>query len=232
MRDVAKAILFIMLVFIIVLEITGGLHIKDSTLVIAFFGILATFVVIGNYSQVKDIKQDTHEEIKEFKQDITNKYNELYKQVLDDNNKQSILSQHKQILVDLYDERGNSKLTPLTNSVRKQQSDSAQILNVLKLQNRKNEFLRLILSSLLHAETRNMSALIESVYQTGSYKCKVKCGNQADSIDAIVQWSDEEGIIFVDNNQSRIVNVSRVSNKKFNKQEIDNVLRGLKLLLS
>ncbi len=231
MKDIAKAILFILLVYIIILEITGGLHLKDSTLVIAFFGILATFVVISNYSQVKDIKQETHEEIKEFKQEISEKINDLHKKVLDDNNKLSIQSQHKQIIADFYDERGNSKLTPIANLVNKHQNDNAQVINLLKAQKKKNESLKLLLSSLLHSETRNFIFLIESVYETGNYKCKVKCNNREEAIDAIVKWSDEEGIFFEDNNQLRINNVSRVSNKRINKQEVDNVLRGLKFLL-
>lgn len=232
MRDVAKIILFIMLLYIIFLEVTGQLHLKDSSLVISFFGILATFVVIGNYSQVKDIKQDTHDEIKKIKQEITDNFNNLYKKVLDEDNVQSIISQHKQILTDLYDERGNSKLIPLTKMLQKQDSNNAYLLKLANIQNKKNETLRLILSSLLHSETRNHISLIENIYERGTYKCKVKCDKQSESIDAIAKWSDEEGIIFlVCTTLSRIDNVSYVSNKKINKLEIDNILRGLKLLL-
>lgn len=232
MSDVAKVILFIMLVFMIFLEITGQTHLKDSSLVISFFGILATFVVIGNYSQVKDIKQDTHDEIRKIKQEITDKFNNLYKQVLDEDNVHSIVSQHKQILTDLYDERGNSKLTPLTNALQKHASENALLRKLVKIQNNRNEALRLILSSLLHSETRNHISLIENIYELGSYKCKVKCDNQPESIDAIAKWSDKEGIIFfVCTTSSRIDHVFHVSNKKINKQEIDNILRGLKLLL-
>ena len=139
MSDVAKVILFIMLVFMIFLEITGQLHLKDSSLVISFFGILATFVVIGNYSQVKDIKQDTHDEINKIKQEITDNFNNLYKKVLDEDNVQSIISQHKQILTDLYDERGNSKLIPLTNALQKHASENAVLRKLVKIQNNRNE---------------------------------------------------------------------------------------------
>lgn len=231
MRDVAKIILFIMLVYIIFLEVTGQLHLKDSSLVISFFGILATFVVIGNYSQVKDIKQDTHDEINKIRQEITDNFNNLYKKVLDEDNVQSIISQHKQILTDLYDERGNSKLIPLTKMLQKHDYNNAYLLKLVKMQNKRNEALRLILLSLLHSETRNHISLIENIYEVGSYKCKVKCSKQSESIEAIAKWSDEEGMIFfVSTTLSRIDHVSYVSNKKINKQEIDNILRGLKLL--
>jgi uncharacterized protein YyaL (SSP411 family) len=161
-----------------------------------------------------------------------NIFNNLYKKVLDEDNVQSIISQHKQILTDLYDERGNSKLIPLTNALQKHASENAVLRKLVKIQNNRNEALRLILSSLLHSETRNHISLIENIYELGSYKCKVKCDNQPESIDAIAKWSDKEGIIFfVCTTSSRIDHVSHVSNKKINKQEIDNILRGLKLLL-
>lgn len=72
------------------------LDIPDSSIVIALIGALATFVVIGNYEQVRDIKKEYAERLK--------KIDALEKRIQssDDENFVHIM----QVLIDVYRERG------------------------------------------------------------------------------------------------------------------------------
>jgi hypothetical protein len=53
--------------------------ITSESIVLTFIGVLATFIVIGNYSQVTDIRNDTFTQIKNYKDEIQNKIDELEK---------------------------------------------------------------------------------------------------------------------------------------------------------
>ena len=232
MKKILSEILLIIFTIIMLLILAGKLPINDNgTFVISFFGILATFVVIGNYSQVRDIKQDINENIRNFKKEITEKVDNVFKKTIDESDKTSIISQHQQMLSSLYDERGKSKITSLINSIQKLETHNAYLLKQAKLQNIKNENLSIVLSSLLNSEIRNHIYLIENLCKHGRYDCKLKCEGQDNSIDGEVVWNDDEGITFFCNNQ-RIYDVIRISNKAFNKPALDAAVRGLKSFLS
>ncbi len=55
--------------------------ISDESLVIGFVGILATFIVIGNAQQVREIRNDMHDELREWKDDEKEKRKELFNSV-------------------------------------------------------------------------------------------------------------------------------------------------------
>ncbi len=68
------AITFLVLIAVVVLlwvvcKVFGCADLvdKDSTLIIAFFGILATFIVVSNYAQMESIKMRTSEQIDDIK---------------------------------------------------------------------------------------------------------------------------------------------------------------------
>lgn len=69
----------IVLLFVLAICATiiwGNREVKDDSIIIGFFGILATFVVIGNYSQVINIKNDIFDESRE--SSLVSKVNQLY----------------------------------------------------------------------------------------------------------------------------------------------------------
>lgn len=70
---------FIVLLFVLAICATiiwGNKEVKDDSIIIGFFGILATFVVIGNYSQVINIKNDIFDESRD--SSLISKVNQLY----------------------------------------------------------------------------------------------------------------------------------------------------------
>ena len=70
---------FIVLFFVLAICATiiwGNKEVKDDSIIIGFFGILATFVVIGNYSQVINIKNDIFDESRD--SSLISKVNQLY----------------------------------------------------------------------------------------------------------------------------------------------------------
>lgn len=67
---------------IILLIFSIGIHFKsieyyDSALMLGFIGILATFIVVGNYAQVMTIRDDSKETIRETKDEISKAIEEM-----------------------------------------------------------------------------------------------------------------------------------------------------------
>ncbi len=99
------------LVMIGVLWISSQLHIFDGmppseSLIITFIGILATFVVVSNFSQVANIEQKTDKKI----DDIANKVDTISSQCLDESDDKSLASSISQTKRDLNTIKGNNKL--------------------------------------------------------------------------------------------------------------------------
>jgi len=57
--------------------ISKSVIIEDESLILIFVGILATFVVVGNYAQVKSIEQDFSQKVGELKYEFAEKVKEL-----------------------------------------------------------------------------------------------------------------------------------------------------------
>lgn len=57
--------------------VLAKLNIPDSNIIIALIGALATFVVVGNYSQVKEIESKFRSEVKQIKDNYDAQTNEL-----------------------------------------------------------------------------------------------------------------------------------------------------------
>ena len=58
-------------------------HISDESLILVFVGIMATFIVVGNAQQVRDVKTDMHEELRERREDLNTKIQELRNEIND-----------------------------------------------------------------------------------------------------------------------------------------------------
>lgn len=67
--------------FAITIYMLVKLDIPDSSIVIALIGALATFVVIGNYAQVKEIETKFRSEVKQVKEDYNNQTEELKRKI-------------------------------------------------------------------------------------------------------------------------------------------------------
>lgn len=68
--EVFVIILLISLAFVVILITIKQNFISDQGLVIGFFGILATIVVLGNYTQVESIRHETEREIDNMQDDV------------------------------------------------------------------------------------------------------------------------------------------------------------------
>ena len=67
---------------------------KNTSIILGFVGILATFVVLSNYLQVKEIENKTKKQIEDFKNKISLFENNLTRKVLDyEKNKMIAISQ-------------------------------------------------------------------------------------------------------------------------------------------
>lgn len=79
-------ILLVMVIAIILYFHFYGAHVimlSDESMVITFVGILATFIVVGNAQQVREVKTDMHEELRERREDLNSKILELRNEIND-----------------------------------------------------------------------------------------------------------------------------------------------------
>lgn len=232
MKKFINEILFILFIVVMLFILTGKIPINDgSTIVISFFGILATFVVIGNYSQVRDIKQETKEEINSLKNHIKDEIDPIKKQVLDKDSPTSIVRQQELILSSLYDDRKKPILRILQNNLQIHDSKIVELVHFAKVQKTANNASKKMLSNLLYLEIGKQRVLVREVLINNQYKCNVQIEGQEQSVEANATWDNEKGIVFSDNEGRNIENVVRVASKTFNKQEIDLIIRELKAII-
>lgn len=233
MKKFINEILFILFIVVMLFILTGKIPINDgSTIVISFFGILATFVVIGNYSQVRDIKQETKEEINSLKNHIEDEIDPIKKQVLDKDSPTSIVRQQELILSSLYDDRKKPILRILQNNLQIHDSKIVELVHFAKVQKTANNASKKMLSNLLYLEIGKQRVLVREMLINNQYKCNVQIEGQEQSVEANATWDNEKGIVFSDNEGRNIENVVRVASKIFNKQEIDSIIRELKTVIS
>lgn len=91
MEGVVIIVLLVMLVGVVLFSYYRGdhvVHLTGDSLVLTFIGILATFIVVGNAQQVREIRNDMRDELKEInntinnnKQDIETSCNDQIKKV-------------------------------------------------------------------------------------------------------------------------------------------------------
>ena len=131
-------ILLVMVIAIILYFHFYGSHVimlSDESLVIAFVGILATFIVVGNAQQVREVKNDMHEELRERREDlnagiqelrneINAKYSENSNQI---SNLSANLSNEKNRVNDILDQFKKSQDATLQNVLQDKEKMSAVI---------------------------------------------------------------------------------------------------------
>lgn len=204
----------------IILALIPDVHTSEDSLIITFIGILATFVVIGNYSQVSHIidenksyqdkteqrieaLNDTHEE---FVKVVTTKVSDL-----------RIKVEHVETL--------SKKIENLDfSNVEKQ-----MVLNYQKNieEINRNEHINMIdaLIYLVQGEQRVLISNIIGKAEDKKYSVKRREENVLIK-NVTASWENEE-VVFRDENNEIIENVEKVSNKVYNPEQVNRILRIL-----
>ena len=204
----------------IILALIPDVHTSEDSLIITFIGILATFVVIGNYSQVSHIidenksyqdkteqrieaLNDTHEE---FVKDVTTKVSYL-----------RIKVEHVETL--------SKKIENLDfSNVEKQ-----MVLNYQKNieEINRNEYINMIdaLIYLVQGEQRVLISNIIGKAEDKKYSVKRREENVLIK-NVTASWENEE-VVFRDENNEIIENVTKVSNKVYDAEKVNCILNIL-----
>ena len=96
---------------------------SGEAIVLAFFGIIATFIVIGNFSQVKEVEERMKEDYKDFKDEIDNRITKKFTEEGDSNDKKM-----QDLLVTLK----RDDLEPIRAKIKKYENDYEQIPQSIK----------------------------------------------------------------------------------------------------
>lgn len=190
-------ILFIILIVVSVFLIFGDTHLTNDGLVIGFFGILATFIVIGNYSQVSKIE---------------NKMNKAIEEMNDETDKRSL----KYKVNFLYDDLDKPKYEALIDTQKKTiKAEVAQTLKELYNDNEKN--LRKILEILITSPHRE---LLCSLLSGKEVDCSVKTTPAARKVQQAKAKIEGDEIVFRGEDRESISPISIVNGKEYNASEI------------
>lgn len=132
---IAIAIIAVLLGVFYVLVVFCNLQISDSDVALGFFGILATFVVIGNYAQVSNIKNQMDQSINNITDEsrdntLASKVNNLY----------DAFGRPK------YELEINAQITKALENVNKEYNKDLKVIFDFMLKNQHKDFLSDILS--------------------------------------------------------------------------------------
>jgi len=204
----------------IILALIPDVHTSEDSLIITFIGILATFVVIGNYSQVTHIidenksyqdkteqrieaLNDTHEE---FVKVVTTKVSDL-----------RIKVEHVETL--------SKKIENLDFSTVEKQMVLNYQKNIEEIN--RNEYINMIdaLIYLVQGEQRVLISNIIGKAEDKKYSVKRREENVLIK-NVTASWENEE-VVFRDENNEIIENVEKVSNKVYNPEQVNRILRIL-----
>lgn len=204
---VVVIIFLLLLVGIIgILILVDRTSMSDQGLVISFFGIIATFIVIGNYTQVEQIRQRTEQEINK---------------ILDKNNKDSIISKLDNMRDELYDkDTDKPKYLSLTDEYDRK-IDSMVVKKLYLLDNHFNDFAQAIFNHLIYDKYKEI--FVGVVFQNEVYKCQIMTASSKRNKSA---WMRREGdrIVFRDKNGDIIESITEVNGVAYNQKEMHLLL--------
>lgn len=215
--QIALAIFFVG----IILALIPDVHTSEDSLIITFIGILATFVVIGNYSQVSHIIDEN----KNYQDKITQRLNAIdeknknsAKKIDDDISKLTVRVDRLEI--------SSKKLDKLeTSNVEKQMMLNYQ-KNIEEIN--RNEYVNII-DTLVYLSQGEQRVLISNIFNNAKdQKYSVKKGGDEKILikNVTASWENEE-VVFRDENNEIIENVEKVSNKVYNPEQVNRILRIL-----
>lgn len=214
--QIALAIFFVG----IILALISDVHTSEDSLIITFIGILATFVVIGNYSQVSHIIDEN----KNYQDKITQRLNAIdeknknsAKKIDDDISKLTVRVERLEI--------SSKKLDQLDMS----NIDKQMVLNYQKNieEINRNEYINIIdaLIYLVQGEQRVLISNIIGKIEDKRYSVN-RGGENVLVKNVTASWENEE-VVFRDENNEIIENVEKVSNKVYNPEQVNRILRVL-----
>ena len=217
MKNVLYALLFPFVIFFGVGVVTKYFTMSNDSLVITFLGTLATFVVIGNYSQVHNLTENTNKNIDKFEK----KLSEINNKVLDTTNPHSLKSEFKKYTCALFDKNGKSQVSNIQTRLGKlERAVSHQQQNI---------FLYMQLRDMLYLEIGEQKALVKDFLLEPNTRKKrnVKRNGDKDTIEAYLFWSNDKGILCEDVDGNLIDDIICVASKPFDKIKLDKILRNL-----
>lgn len=200
MKEEIKYIILIVgiviLEFVIIFAAKNS-YISDQGIVIAFLGVLATFVVIGNYAQVAEIKQETKKDLAEMKANVDKMYGEMF-------------DPHGKLLLQKASEVGDERIREIVAAyIREQDQRYSTLVNELfnRLTNR--EYIELI---------RTITT------PNGRYSCNVLRNQARRSIRATVRLEGDL-VVFRNMRGDIIDDVQMVNEHEYNRLEIADLIR-------
>lgn len=216
--------LVILCVFIIVALIP---NVKENgeSIIISFVGILATFVVIGNYSQVSHVIDENRRYQDEIRKLIEKLENDWKEKANDTNNK----IQELKCLVKNDD--GTSKIDEILKLNEKFDFSAVEKRMMLNYQSNlvninRREYTSLI-EAMLYLIQGEQRVLISNIINKKDKKYIVKQEGNADVIkDVTVAWNGRR-LIFSNLEGRYLENIEKVSNKNYDEEKINNILSVL-----
>ena len=182
---------------VIIIFAAKNRYISDHGMVITFLGVLATFVVIGNYAQVAEIKQETKKSLEDMKHNVDKMYGEMY-------------DPHDQLLLQKASEVGDERIREIVATyIREQDQRYSTLVNELfnRLTNR--EYIELI---------RTITT------PNGRYSCNVLRNQARRSIRATVRL-EGDFVVFRNMRGDIIDDVQMVNEHEYNRLEIADLIR-------
>lgn len=211
--NITKVVLVVLCILVLAMAAISVYYtgkIGSESIIIAFFGILATFIVVSNYSQVSDIKNETSRQIIQQSIRIADK-----EKILEDNIKMQI-------------DDAKEKIKAIEQTVFTE-ADESRILSIqsqfetFKTENDKlkkgHDELVLLTAYLINGQHRD---LLLSILQGKTYRCSVKLAGKTYLTNAFQQ---NNAVYFNIKNLGLISDVEHVNGIEYNSKTMVNYLR-------
>lgn len=217
MKNILYTLLFAFVIFVGVGVVTKFYTMSDDSLVITFLGVLATFVVIGNYSQVHNLTENTNKNIDK----LETKLLEVQDKTIGETDPHSLINEQKKLFDSLFDKNGKSQVSNIQTRLGK--------LEKITNQPQQNLLLYTHMRDILYLEIGEQKKLVKDIVlnPNAHLKRNIKRKDNNDTIEAYLFWSNEKGIQCMDTEGNLIDDVIYVASKPFDKIRIDKILRNL-----
>ena len=196
-------------------------YISDAGLAISLFGILATFVVVGNFSQVTQIKNDTTTDIANLRTYTSTEIGSIKTDVKGIEEKVTSLNEKlEKVLGDMYDVEEKPRYQIKTDNAKEVRSIVAEYWR-----EQENKYNNLVYELFRRISAPNYTALIESVtLPKGTYSCLIMKKDAKRSIKATARLEGE--FVIFRNNKGEVMNdVEKVNNNDYNEFEMYELLQ-------
>lgn len=222
MKNILYTLLFAFVIFFGAGVVANFFTMSDDSLVITFVGILATFVVIGNYSQVHNLTENTNKNIDKLEKRLS----KINDETLGERNPQSLKNKLQSLSDTLIDKNGKSQVSNIQTRLGN--------LERAATHPQQNLLLYMQLRDILYLEIGEHKKLVKDIIlnPNAQQKRNIKRKKNDETIEAYLFWSKEKGIQCKDADGNPIDDVISVASKPFDKIKIDKILRNLLIVNS